>query len=163
MYNSLIMAYCKKNEALNAEKVLKEMELAGLKADEVSYTTVIDAYKRESNFPRCWELYDQFRFAGGEPDEFMYSFMVRLCASTHDAEQALKIYRQMEARGFLATAPNYNSIIFALGSRKMYANDAITIWRKMQGEEVIPDRHTCIGVLKACAKIGDVNTANDVL
>jgi pentatricopeptide repeat protein len=44
--NALILVYCKKNDPLNAEKVLREMVKAGLRPDAVSYTTVIDAYKR---------------------------------------------------------------------------------------------------------------------
>lgn len=59
-YNALILVYAKSNRALDAEKVLKEMVKEGLRPDHVCYTTVIDAYKRERNIPKCWELYDYF-------------------------------------------------------------------------------------------------------
>jgi pentatricopeptide repeat protein len=100
--NALILAYCKKNDPLNAEKVLREMVKSGLRPDAVTYTTVIDAYKRIRDVKKCWELYDYFTTNvglegdGKDPDEFMLSFMVRLCAATHDAEKGIRIFNEME-------------------------------------------------------------------
>ena len=44
--------------------------------------------------------------------------MIRLCAATHDAEKALKMRMRLEKMGYLEYALNYNSLIFALASRK---------------------------------------------
>ena len=44
--NALILAYAKSYNAIDAEKVLREMIRDGLRPDGVTYTTVIDAYKR---------------------------------------------------------------------------------------------------------------------
>ena len=52
LYNSLIVAYSKTGQAVNAEKVMEEMREEGLKPDVVTYTTVIDAYKRVKNYER---------------------------------------------------------------------------------------------------------------
>jgi pentatricopeptide repeat protein len=100
--NALILAYAKSNDALNAEKVLREMVKAGLRPDAVSYTTVIDAYKRVRQVKKCWELYEyfttnmNFEGDGKEADEFLLGYMVRLCAATHDAEKALMIFNELE-------------------------------------------------------------------
>ena len=126
-FNALILAYCKKNDPLNAEKVLREMVKAGLRPDSVTYTTVIDAYKRTRNVNKCWELYDYFTTNvglegdGKEADEFLLSYMVRLCAATHEAEKAIKIFNEMEMNGYTRHAMPYNSIIFALASSKNHA------------------------------------------
>jgi len=69
----------------------------------------------------------------------------------------------MEQHGFVEYAKPYNSIIFALGSRKDYAEKAIEFWNRMQFANVVPDEHTFVGVLKACAHLGDVGTAYDVI
>lgn len=58
--NALILAYCKSGDPLNAEKVLREMVKDGLRPDAITYTTVIDAYKRTRNIKKCWELYDYY-------------------------------------------------------------------------------------------------------
>lgn len=100
--NALILAYAKKGDALNAEKVLREMVKAGLRPDAVSYTTAIDAYKRVRDINKCWELYEYFTTNmgfegdGKDADEFLLGYMVRLCAATHDAEKALLIFNEME-------------------------------------------------------------------
>ena len=133
--NALIIAYAKSGDPLNAEKVLREMVKGGLRPDNVTYTTVIDAYKRARNIPKCWELYDYYTTNiglegdGSRPDEFLLGYMVRLCAGSHDAEKAMLIFNDMEQHGFVRHAIPYNSIIFALASTKRYAEKALDYWR----------------------------------
>ena len=94
----------------------------GLQPDVVTYTTLIDAYKRTNNFDKCWELFHECRtWRPGDVDEQLLSFMVRISASTHESEKALKIFAELEIEGYLETAKPYNSIISALGSTKRYA------------------------------------------
>lgn len=93
----------------------------------------------------------------------MLGYMIRLCAATHDAEKAIKIFNQMEGEGFHRHAIPYNSIIFALASTKRYAEMALEYWQQMHVHNVMPDRHTFVAALKACAQLGDVKTAFDIL
>lgn len=58
--NALILAYAKNNQGLNAEKVLRDMVKDGLRPDAITYTTVIDAYKRTRDIAKCWELYEYY-------------------------------------------------------------------------------------------------------
>jgi len=133
--NALILAYTKSGRAMDAEKVLRELVKAGLRPDAVSYTTVIDAYKRVRNIPKCWELYDYFTTNAGlegdgkDADEFLLGYMVRLCAATHDAEKGIRIFNEMEQHGFVRHAVPYNSIMFALASTKRYSEKALEYWR----------------------------------
>jgi len=133
--NALILAYAKSNNALDAEKVLREMVRDGLRPDGVTYTTVIDAYKRVKDINKCWELYDYYttnidgKSDGKDADEFLLSYMVRLCAATHDSEKAIRIFNEMEQHGYIRHAKNYNSIIFALASSKRYSEKALEYWR----------------------------------
>lgn len=52
MYNGVILAHCKRNEPLEAEKALREMREKGLTPDVVSMTTVIDAYRRVKDYKK---------------------------------------------------------------------------------------------------------------
>lgn len=118
------MALAKSNKAVDAEKVLKEMHVAGLLPDLVCYTTVIDAYKRVRNYAKCWDLYEHFSVVdskGKEADEFMISYMIRICAFTHDSEKAIRLFSELEAKGFIEHALPYNSLIFALASTTRYS------------------------------------------
>lgn len=166
--NALIMVYSKCNRPLDAEKVLREMQRDGLKPDVVCYTTVIDAYKRVRNYDKCWELFSTWRHGmvvqgQHNVDEFLLSLMIRICAFTHDSEKAIKLFSEMETRGFIEYCAPYNSIIFALASTKRYADKAIEYWQQMHIKKIMPDRHTIVAVLKACSQLGDVATAYDVL
>lgn len=133
--NALILAYAKSGNALDAEKVLREMVRDGLRPDGITYTTVIDAYKRTRNIEKCWELYEYYTTNIGfesdtrPADEFLLGYMIRLCAATHDSEKALKIFNQMEGEGYHRHAMPYNSIIFALASTKSYADRALEYWQ----------------------------------
>lgn len=104
------------------------MREQGLKPDVITYTTVIDAYKRVKNYEKCWELYEEFfhrDLLGKDVDEYLISYMIRLCAATHESEKAIRLFGDLQERGFVEHAKPYNSIIFALGSRKKYAHEAI--------------------------------------
>lgn len=166
-YNALILAYCKSNRALDAEKILKEMVQAGVRPDTVCYTTVIDAYKRIRNIDKCWELYEYYTSfpdpEKSDEDEVMMGFMIRLCAATHDSEKAINLFNQMELKGFVEHAIPYNNIIFACASTKRYSEKAIDYWHAMHLKNIMPDRHTFVGVLKACSQLGDVKLAYEVI
>ena len=51
----------------------------------------------------------------------------------------------------------------ACASTKRYADKAIEYWHLMHMKEIEPDQVTYVAVLKACAQLGDVQTAFDVL
>ena len=91
IYNGLIIAYSKNGDPLNAEKVIREMKEKGLEPDVVNYTSLIVAYKKVNNIRMCWQIYDDM-----QPhlpyDEFLTSYMMKLCAATHDAEKAIKLW-----------------------------------------------------------------------
>ena len=158
-YNALILAHAKSGKALDSEKVLREMISKGLRPDVVCYTTVIDAYKRVRDINKCWELYEYFSTntglmesgPGSDTDEFMLSYMIRVCAATHDAEKGMQLFNQMETKGFIRHAMPYNSLIFALASTKRFSQKALEYWRSMHLHNVMPDKHTYVAVLKACS------------
>lgn len=97
----------------------------GLTPDVVTYTTLIDAYKRAGDINKCWEVFLECRSFRADADEMLLSYMVRLAGATHESEKALKIFSELETDGFMEQAKPYNSIISALGSTKRYADLAI--------------------------------------
>ena len=131
-YNAIITCLAKMNNASDAEKVLREMKELGLKADTVTYTTIIDAYKRVNKLNKCWELFNEARLNMDiGADEMLISYMIRLAGKTHESEKALRLFAELESDGFHQQAKFYNSIISALASTKRYAETAIEYWQKM--------------------------------
>jgi pentatricopeptide repeat protein len=161
-YTSLLLAYAKNCKVHEADAILKEMKDEGIEPDRVTYTTMILAYKRAGIYKKCWDLYYE-ALGSGEADEILMSYMIRVCAATHDSEKALNIYQAMELKGFLKNTANFNSIIFALSSKKKYALKTFELFEKMKLMGVKPDLYTYVGVLRATSFLGDINTANDVV
>lgn len=89
--------------------------------------------------------------------------MIRLCAATHDSERALRMFNDLQLDGFIEHSKPYNSIMMACASTKRYAHKAIEYWHVMHAKDIMPDRHTYVAVLKACAQLGDTQTAYDAL
>lgn len=57
-YNNIINCYARLNQPNEAENVFREMVDKGLKPDIVTYTTLIDAFKRAKDLDRCWQIYN---------------------------------------------------------------------------------------------------------
>lgn len=162
MYNGLILAHAKRDEPIEAEKVLREMVEDEITPDVVNYTTVIQAYRKTGDYDKCWELFETAN-ENLIQDEFLTSFMIRICAATHQAEKAIMLWHRLQSIGFVEYAEPYNAIIFALASRPEYARQAVEKYRLMQKKRVVPDYHTFVAVLKASSQYGDIQLAIEVL
>ena len=138
----------------------------GLEPDVVCYTTLIDGYRKVNDLDKVWELYQecvQKRKPGQDIDEQLMSYMIRTCSATHDSEKAIRIFNDLELDGFTEHSKPYNSIMMACASTVRYADKAIEYWHLMGAKNIQPDQVTYIAVLKACAQLGDIQTAFDVL
>jgi pentatricopeptide repeat protein len=89
--------------------------------------------------------------------------MIRVCAATHDSEKALRLFNDLELDGFIEHSKPYNSIIMACASTYRFAPKAIEYWHLMHAKNILPDQVTYVAVLKACAQLGDTQTAYDAL
>jgi pentatricopeptide repeat protein len=89
--------------------------------------------------------------------------MIRLCSKTHDSEKGLRIFNDMQLDGFVEHSKPYNSVLGACAATKRYSPKAIEYWHLMHAKSIKPDEVTYTLVLKACAHLGDVQTAFDVL
>lgn len=96
-------------------------------------------------------------------DEQLLSYMIRVCAKTKDAEKGIRLWSDLEIDGFVEHSKPFNSIMMACASRREYAPKAIEYWHTMHMKAIEPDNVTFVAVLKACAMLGDVQTAFDVL
>jgi pentatricopeptide repeat protein len=114
----------------------------GMKPDVVTYTALIDGYKRVGDYEKCWELFyecSECRLPGQDLDEVLLSYMVRLCAATHDSEKAIRLFNDLEIDGFVEHAKPYNSIMMACASTKRYAGKAIEYWHAMHAKNIPGD------------------------
>ena len=163
----MLLAYTRVGQPENAEKLLKEIrEEHSMEPDVVCVTTVIDGYYKQGNISKCWELYEECRHRskpGLELDEQLLSYMIKVCSRTKEAEKGIRLFNELEIDGFVEYSKPFNSIMMACASRKEYAPKAIEYWHLMHMKNIEPDNVTFVAVLKACAMLGDIQTAFDVL
>lgn len=133
--------------------------LHGLVPDAVTYTTLIQGFKEINNKDRCWEIFEKCRAReeeGMDVDEQMMGYMIRICAMTHESEKAIRLFNDLQIEGFIEHSKPFNSIIMACASTKRFASKAIEYWHMMHAKNILPDQHTYVAVLKACAQLGDI-------
>jgi len=164
---SIIMAYARTGSPENAELLINEMrEEMGLQPDVVCYTALIDGYFKKNKIDRCWELYDECsekRLPGQDLDEVLMSYMIRVSAATHDSEKAMRLFNDLQVDGFVEHVKPYNSVMMACSSTKRFSAKTIEFWHTMHMKNIPGDQVTYVAVLRACAKLGDVQTAYDAL
>lgn len=162
VYNSLLLAYAKNKKTSQSLAIMKEMTQEGLKPDVVCYTTLIHAFKLAKQYDMCWNYYYE-ACSVGKADEFLMSYMIRLCGSTNDARKALIVYEALELKGFVKNVMTYNSLLRALSSSKPYAQRALDTYIQMKEIGVKPDSFTFVYILKATAQLGDIDSANNYI
>ena len=161
-YNTLLLCYAKNGLINESEAIINEMKTKGLNPDTACYTTLIHAYKKCGKIYKCWEIYETCMYEG-KTDEFLISYMIKLAGITHEPERALQLYEYFELQGYNHYTINFNSLIYALSSKKTYSEKALEMFKKMKARNVMPDSYTYVCVLRAAANLGDINTANEVL
>jgi pentatricopeptide repeat protein len=161
-YNSLLLAYAKNRRTAESEAIIREMKEKGIKPDIICYTTLIHAFNLSKQYNKCFELYDD-ACMDNELDEFILSYMIRICANIKNVSKALFYWDTMEMLGFTNNIMNYNSLLKALSCKPEYAQRTLDEFMKIKAKGVKPDRHTYSYVIKSCTHYGDIETANNTL
>jgi pentatricopeptide repeat protein len=162
VYNSLLLVYAKNKRTSEALSIFKEMRDEGLSPDIVCYTTLIHAFNLAKQYDKCWEIYQE-ALSNGVADEFIMSYIIRVCGSTNNVRRALIVLEALETKGFMKNVMTYNSLLRALSSSKNYAERAFDEYIKMKNEGVKPDSYTFVYLLKASAQLGDIDSANNFI
>ena len=91
------------------------------------------------------------------------SVMIRLCSKAKNPQKAIRMFNELQLDGFVEHSKPFNSIMMACSTQKIFAPRAIEYWHLMHMKAIEPDQVTFVAVLRACAQLGDIQTAYDVL
>ncbi|PFH49299.1 hypothetical protein AMATHDRAFT_81368 [Amanita thiersii Skay4041] len=167
-----------------ALQVLHNYELQSLPAQMRTYTSVITSlFSRHSSVARAqaWDLFSHMRYvAHPNPDEVLYTLMIRACASpistsrSSEPERALDLWTEMTVdKRITPTARAYGAIILACAKSgmKRYVNEAFRLAREMldsyrdaRGNPAFrPDKRTFCALLEGAKRVGDLGRARWIL
>eukprot|EP01018_Ginkgo_biloba_P037865 Gb_08118 [translate_table: standard] len=143
--NALLDMYAKCGSIENARCVFNKMS----DRDVVSWTTMIQGHTQRGNCEDALKLFGQMQSTGMKPDEFVFSSVLRACASVAAFEQGKQIHAQIIRVGFALNGTVGNALI------DMYAKcDSIKDARHVFGEMIIRDMVSWTAMIVGYAQHG---------
>ncbi|XP_059067251.1 pentatricopeptide repeat-containing protein At2g03880, mitochondrial-like [Cryptomeria japonica] len=187
-HNKLIYMYAKCGSLVHARKVFDHMN----ERDNVSWNTIIAAYRRHGYPHETVTLFHQMQQTGFQPDQFTFASVLPACAEMGALEQGIDIHRTIKDRGIslnvvVATAlvdmyakcgsigkarelfdqmPQRNVVswnVMIVGYAHIgFVENALETFKQMQLAGVKPDLTTFASILPACAKMEALEQGMDI-
>ncbi|KAK0200892.1 hypothetical protein DFS33DRAFT_1355747 [Desarmillaria ectypa] len=149
-----------------------------------TYTSLVThmfSVKDSMAHAQAWDLFYHMRYVAHPiPDAFLYTTMIRACASSFftvrasEPERALDLWTEMTIDNNIApTVASYNAVILtcARTGDKKYVHEAFRLAKEMldshrdaNGELLyVPDQHTFLALLEGAKRIGDLSRTRWIL
>ncbi|KAI5080022.1 hypothetical protein GOP47_0005501 [Adiantum capillus-veneris] len=153
-WNSLIECQFragKKDKALQIFSMMKA-------EDSVTYTILVDVYGRSGRFQDAFECLEIMRTEAPEPEPAVYCALANALARLGLCEQAVGVFKKMEADGIKANLLMLNSVLNAF-SVAGKAGEALSVFNYIVEYGMTPDRVTYTTLMKAYIKAEQFDTA----
>ncbi|KAE8709120.1 Pentatricopeptide repeat-containing protein [Hibiscus syriacus] len=124
--------------------------------DDVTYSSMIDAYGRAGNVDMAFALYDR-----AKPNTVIYNTLLDAMGRAKRPWQAKSIYKEMISNGFSPNWATYASLLRAYG-RARYGEDALNVYKEMKdkGLELTVVLYNTLLVM--CADVGLADEAAEI-
>ncbi|XP_039052916.1 pentatricopeptide repeat-containing protein At1g20300, mitochondrial-like [Hibiscus syriacus] len=159
MYTSLLNGWCRAHNISEAERVFKEMKMAGIKPNVYSYTIVIDALCRCGQITRAYDVFAEMVDVGCEPNAITFNNLMRVHVKAGRTEKVLQVYNQMKRLGCAADTVTYNFLIES-HCRDDNLDEAVKVLNLMLKKGCAPNPSTFNTIFKCIEKLRDVNAAH---
>ncbi|XP_063930258.1 uncharacterized protein LOC135142471 [Zophobas morio] len=111
------------------------------------------------SFDRALSIYADMLSSGLKPDSVCYSIFFKGCAKFREAEKALVMWEEIRDN-VKFTPPMYSGLINALSSRSSLHEKVFDVLLEMKENGVEVNDYILGGILKSCAKSGNVRAAH---
>ena len=151
-WTAMIEGYSQHGHYEEAFEVFQQMQRAGLKPDQITYMSILNACTCPTALERGKEVHANIINAGFQSDVCMGTALVNMyvkCGSIHDARL---VFDKMGKRDVIS----WNAMI---GGLALYGcgQEALQIFEKMKKVGAMPNPVTFVGVLSACSQAGLVD------
>ncbi|KAL3694877.1 hypothetical protein R1sor_008528 [Riccia sorocarpa] len=159
-YRTLIDACAHQGDAARASAVFKEIIRSGNKPNVYVYNSLMNVHAGDTD--TVWQIYEDMRRLGLEPDLTTYNIMLKSCSVSKSAERAKTLYRDIEngaaATGLKLDVFTYTTAIHIFGEARMW-DLALKVKEDMLASRVTPNVITWTALIGACANVGMVEQA----
>ncbi|KAK9282538.1 hypothetical protein L1049_005459 [Liquidambar formosana] len=150
VWNAMIIAYSRKDYPVEVLSLYHQMVLEGVRPDSSTYTVVLKACASLSDLKMGEEIRCQAVDCGYECDLFVGSSVLNLYAKCGKIDEAMVVFDKMPRRDLVSWTTMITGFVQSGRGR-----EAIDIYRRMQGEGMEGDGVVMVGLIQACANVGD--------
>lgn len=156
-WSAMISGYAESYQPLEALKLFKEMQVLGMKPDQVTMLSVISACAHLGALDQAMLIHsyvDRNRFGG---DLRINNALIDMYAKCGSLERAREVFDKMQRRNVISWTSMINA--FAVHGD---AHNALGYFSQMKHENVKPNGVTFVGVLYACSHAGLVEEGKKI-
>ncbi|KAG9457268.1 hypothetical protein H6P81_001776 [Aristolochia fimbriata] len=148
-WTTLISGYAKAGYAREAIRLFQEMGDANMVADEVTVTVVLSSCSALGDLNLGKVLHGYVKINRMNVDIFVGNALVNMYLKCGDSGSAYQVFREMPKRNVVS----WNSLISGLVDQGDF-KAALSLFRRMQQEQIKPDDVTIVAVLNSCSNLG---------
>ena len=151
-WTALIEGYAQHGQCEEAFEVFSQMQQAGLKPDQITYLSILNACVCPTALERGKDVHAHIIDAGFRSHVWVGNALINMYAKCGSVKDAQLVFDRMTSRDIVS----WNSVIGALA---LYGRgeDALQTFEQMKKEGVKPDQVTFVVVLSACSHAGLVD------
>jgi pentatricopeptide repeat protein len=128
-FNTLIDACARGKQMGRLNDILSEIREAGLQPDIVTYATALKGLSAEEKVDEALALLESMHASGiRSTDEILFNGLLNACAAKRRGEDAVKVFKDMEAVGIAPSNYTLCALVKALG-RSNRLDDAVALVR----------------------------------
>ncbi|EAN33102.1 PPR repeat family protein [Theileria parva strain Muguga] len=163
-YTLMIKTHVNSGDISSAFSLYRKMENEGTKADLVVFSVLIDCLVKEKHIKDAWSLFNYMRtWRLIEPDEVLFTIMIKSCSYSREAEKALNLYQEMLTMNKFPTIYTYIELINCLSNRKEYFHQCFQFYNQIKAQEYPINSHILLLLLQSCCTVGNVRKAKEVI
>ncbi|XP_010533992.1 PREDICTED: pentatricopeptide repeat-containing protein At1g20300, mitochondrial isoform X2 [Tarenaya hassleriana] len=159
VYTNLVRGWCRAGDITEAEKVFKEMKMAGNKPNVYTYSIVIDALCRSGQISRAHDVFADMLDTGCAPNAITFNNLMRVHVKAGRTEKVLQVYNQMKKLECEPDTITYNFLIDT-HCRDGNLDNAVKVLNTMIKKGSEPNASTFNTIFRCIEKKRDVNAAH---
>ncbi|KAL1209377.1 Pentatricopeptide repeat-containing protein [Cardamine amara subsp. amara] len=159
VYTNLVRGWCRAGEISVAERVFKEMKVAGIEPNVYTYSIVIDALCRCGQISRAHDVFADMIDSGCAPNAITFNNLMRVHVKAGRTEKVLQVYNQMKQLGCEPDTITYNFLI-ETHCRDENLENAVKVLNTMIKKKCKMNASTFNTIFRYIEKKRDVNGAH---
>ncbi|KAK6923849.1 Pentatricopeptide repeat [Dillenia turbinata] len=160
-FNTMVNAYCKVGNVVEAQLYVSKIMQAGLDPDTFTYTSLILGHCRSNNVDTAYGVFRVMPTKGCCRNEVSYTNLIHGLCEDGRVDEALRLFKQMPEDNCLPTVRTYTVLVNALChcGRK---SEAFDLFKEMPDKGCEPNVHTYTVLIDSTCKDGELDKARSL-